>query len=61
MTDLDLTVLAAARGGSRTLRGYLAMPAGDGPWPGVVMIHEIFGLDDVMRRHADPSLPGSAT
>ena len=53
MTDLDLTVLAAARGGSRTLRGYLAMPAGDGPWPGVVMIHEIFGLDDVMRRHAD--------
>jgi carboxymethylenebutenolidase len=53
MTDLDLTELAAARGGSRTLRGYLATPGGNGPWPGVVMIHEIFGLDDVMRRHAD--------
>jgi dienelactone hydrolase len=53
MADLDLTELASARGGSGTLRGYLAAPAGDGPWPGVVVIHEIFGLDDVMRRHAD--------
>jgi len=53
MADLDLTELASASGGSGTLRGYLATPAGDGPWPGVVMIHEIFGLDNVMRRHAD--------
>jgi carboxymethylenebutenolidase len=53
MTDIDLADLAAARGGSRVLRGYLATPSGAGPWPGVVMIHEIFGLDDVMRAHAD--------
>ena len=53
MTDIDLSDLAAGRGGSRPLRGYLASPAGTGPWPGVVMIHEIFGLDDVMRGHAD--------
>jgi carboxymethylenebutenolidase len=53
MTDLDLTGLAAAHHGSQPLHGYLATPAGDGPWPGVVMIHEVFGLDDVMRRHAD--------
>ena len=53
MTDVDLTPLAADRHGSRPLRGYLASPAGTGPWPAVVMIHEIFGLDDVMRRHAD--------
>jgi carboxymethylenebutenolidase len=53
MTDLDLTDLAAPRGGSRRLRGYLASPSGAGPWPGVVMIHEVFGLDDVMRAHAD--------
>lgn len=39
-------------GGSRNLRGYLATPAGDGPFPGVVMIHEAFGLTDQMRRHA---------
>jgi carboxymethylenebutenolidase len=53
MTDIDLTQLAATRGGSQPLRGYLASPPGTGPWPAVVMIHEIFGLDDVMRRHAD--------
>lgn len=39
MTDIDL--------------GYLTTPTGIGPWPGVVLIHEVFGLDDVMRRHAD--------
>jgi carboxymethylenebutenolidase len=53
MTDIDLSDLAADRGGSRPLRGYLAVPAGAGPWPGGVMIHELFGLDDVMRGHAD--------
>ncbi|HEV7975691.1 dienelactone hydrolase family protein [Amycolatopsis sp.] len=53
MTDLDLSGLAAEHGGSPSLRGYLAIPSGDGPWPGLVMIHEIFGIDDVMRRHAD--------
>ena len=53
MTDIDLSDLAASRDGSRPLRGYLASPAGTGRWPAVVMIHEIFGLDDVMRRHAD--------
>ena len=53
MTDIDLSDLAADRDGSRPLRGYLASPAGAGPWPAVVMIHELFGLDDVMRGHAD--------
>jgi carboxymethylenebutenolidase len=53
MTDVDLSELAAERDGSRELRGYLAVPAGTGPWPAVVMIHEIFGLDDAMRAHAD--------
>ena len=53
MTDIDLSDLAADRDGSQPLRGYLASPPGTGPWPAVVMIHEIFGLDDVMRGHAD--------
>ncbi len=28
-------------------------PVEDGPWPGVVMLHEAFGIDDVLRRQAD--------
>jgi carboxymethylenebutenolidase len=36
------------------LRGYLAVPpVGEGPWPGVVVLHEIFGLDDDARQQAD--------
>ena len=35
------------------LPAYRAVPAGEGPWPGLVLVHEIFGLDDEMRRHAD--------
>ena len=41
------------RDGSAELRGYLATPAGDGPWPGVAVIHEAFGLNDVVRRQTD--------
>ncbi|HET9969898.1 MAG TPA: dienelactone hydrolase family protein [Streptosporangiaceae bacterium] len=33
---------------------YLAVPvASPGPWPGVVAIHEAFGLNDGIRAHAD--------
>ncbi|HEY8674263.1 MAG TPA: dienelactone hydrolase family protein [Candidatus Dormibacteraeota bacterium] len=53
MADLDLGDIAATRGGSRNLRGYLVKPSGAAPWPGVVMIHEAFGLDAVMRRQAE--------
>jgi carboxymethylenebutenolidase len=53
MPDIDLSDLAADRDGSRPLRGYLASPSGTAPWPALVMIHEIFGLDGVMRGHAD--------
>lgn len=35
------------------LPGYLATPAGAGPWPAVVVIHEVFGLNDDIRRIAD--------
>src|SRR4029079_7322278 len=51
LTDIDLYDLADARDGPQQLHGYLASPAGTGPWPAVVMIHELFGLDDVMRSH----------
>ena len=53
--------LGAVDGGSHDLRGYLARPAagpavspgGDGPWPAIVAIHEIFGMDEQFRRHCD--------
>jgi carboxymethylenebutenolidase len=38
---------------SGTLRGYLAIPSTPGPWPGVVVVHEIFGLTDDIRAQAD--------
>ena len=36
-----------SRGSS--FRAYLALPEGDGPQPGVVVIHEAFGLNDNIR------------
>jgi carboxymethylenebutenolidase len=46
-------LLGSVPNGSNRLEGYVARPAGAGPWPGVVVIHELWGLDDVMRRQAD--------
>jgi carboxymethylenebutenolidase len=43
-------------GNAETMRGYLVQPAGAGPWPGVLVIHENRGLnpyiEDVARRAA---------
>jgi carboxymethylenebutenolidase len=47
MADVSIT----ARSGP--LPGHLATPTGTGPWPGVVVIHEAFGLNDDIRGIAD--------
>lgn len=52
MTDVDLTT-AALPGASAHLRGYLARPAGEGPWPSVLVVHEAFGLDEMTRVQTD--------
>jgi carboxymethylenebutenolidase len=55
MTQVAQTV--SFHSGGRQLEGYMARPEGDGPFPGVVVIHEIFGLNenikDIARRFAD--------
>lgn len=33
-----------------TLLGWLATPTGTGPWPGVVVIHDLFGMTDDVRN-----------
>ena len=44
-------------GEGRTLKGYFAAPDGAGPFPGVLVIHEAFGLTenirDITRRFAE--------
>ena len=35
------------------VRAYLALPAGTGPWPGVVILHELLGVNADIREHAD--------
>ena len=36
------------------LDAHLAVPpVGTGPWPGVVVVHELFGLTDDIRQQAD--------
>jgi carboxymethylenebutenolidase len=41
--------MTSFQSGSRQLEGYMARPEGDGPFPSIVVIHEIFGLNDNMK------------
>ncbi|HYN30084.1 MAG TPA: dienelactone hydrolase family protein [Dermatophilaceae bacterium] len=50
---LDVPALSGGRPPGREHAAYLAVPDAPGPRPGVVVLHEAFGLDDVARRHTD--------
>jgi carboxymethylenebutenolidase len=47
----DVPITEHVEGASPRLHGALAVPAGEGPWPGVVVLHEAFGIDREMRKH----------
>lgn len=47
MTPTDVTFPAST---GRPMRAALALPAGQGPRPAVIVIHEIFGLNGDIRR-----------
>ena len=52
-----VTEMTTFQSESRQLEGYLARPEGEGPFPGIVVIHEAYGLNenikDISRRFAD--------
>src|SRR6266536_1011720 len=52
-----VTQMATFQSESRQLEGYLARPEGEGPVPGIVVIHEAYGLNenikDITHRFAN--------
>jgi carboxymethylenebutenolidase len=49
----QVTIDTPVPGRTERLRGFLGVPAGSGPWPAVVMIHEAFAIDAVMLRQVE--------
>lgn len=49
MTQVAQAQTISFPSGNRQIEGYLARPDGEGPFPGIVIIHEIYGLNDNIR------------
>ena len=50
MTGDMITITA---GGGAELEAYLAKPAGDGPWPGLVILAEVYNVNHWVREICD--------
>ncbi len=46
----DITIDPVLEGGSARLGAIVGVPQGTGPWPAVVVVHEVFGVDAEMRK-----------
>lgn len=46
----DIVITTALDDATPGLKGVLGIPAGEGPWPAVVVVHEAFGVDEEMRK-----------
>ena len=53
MPDLEYPADGGVTKGYLAVPGEPGTPAPAGRWPGVVVVHELFGLTDSVRRHAD--------
>lgn len=51
LVDVVIPQPGDARGGE--LHGILGVPEGAGPFPALVVLHEIFGVDEAMRDHLE--------
>lgn len=52
-SSVPLTNVTYQNNDGTTLRGYLAVPDGEGPFPAVLMIHEWWGLNEGITMMAD--------
>jgi len=51
MSQIESSVVSVERAnGKGSMDAYLAKPEGAGPFPGMIVIHEVFGLNDNIRQ-----------
>ncbi|MGA9295432.1 MAG: dienelactone hydrolase family protein [Ignavibacteriaceae bacterium] len=47
------TMMVSYKSGNDSVHAYFAMPEGDGPFPGLIVIHEWWGLTDWIKENTD--------